>query len=93
MASAGNNGLNTDTTAHVPSSLTTPNIIAVGALNPDGTYWAGSNYGVKNVDVAAPGVQVSSRHLHVLIGPKRQSDKSLLLRHASEGNHTPPASE
>lgn len=44
-ASAGNDHLNTDTSPHVPSTLTTPNVIAVSATQKDGTFWAGSNYG------------------------------------------------
>ena len=49
----------TDQVAHVPSTLTTPNVIAVAALQSDGTIWTGSNFGLKSVQFAAPGVRVS----------------------------------
>ena len=49
----------TDKVAHVPSTLTEPNVIAVGAIQSDGTVWPGSNTGLKSVDFAAPGVRVS----------------------------------
>ncbi len=44
--------------AHVPSTLTEPNVVAVGAIQSDGTVWPGSNIGLKSVDFAAPGVRV-----------------------------------
>lgn len=44
-ASAGNDGLNTDSNPHVPSTLTTPNLIAVAATQQGNTLWSGSNFG------------------------------------------------
>jgi subtilisin family serine protease len=58
VASAGNDGVNTDTTAHYPSSLPNPNVIAVAASQRSGGLWPGSNYGCKTVHVAAPGEDV-----------------------------------
>jgi subtilisin family serine protease len=89
VASAGNDALDTDTEAHVPSTLPNPNVLAVstrpsrlpivrltstitrrshhaveplpcggvqvGALDQTGALWTSSNYGVKSVDLVAPG--------------------------------------
>jgi subtilisin family serine protease len=57
--SAGNSGLDNDTFHHYPSKIKVPNAISVAAMNGD--YLATfSNYGVKNVDIGAPGVAILS---------------------------------
>lgn len=58
VASAGNEGANTDKTAHYPSTMNNSNILAVGATNSNDELWARSNYGKATVHVAAPGVSV-----------------------------------
>jgi len=60
VASAGNNGANNDTTDHYPSNYTTDNIIAVAALESEGHLAGFSNYGAASVDIAAPGVGITS---------------------------------
>ena len=69
VASAGNDGIDTDSEAHIPSSLPVSNIIAVAAIDipaelsalsvavPQLSLWTGSNYGTHTVHIAAPGVQ------------------------------------
>ena len=58
VAAAGNVNINNDKIPDYPSSLDYPNIIAVGASNPDDeiTFW--SQYGQTSVDVLAPGSTV-----------------------------------
>jgi Subtilase family len=57
--SAGNSGLNNDLFQHYPSKIKLPNTISVAAMN--GEYLASfSNYGVRTVDVGAPGVAILS---------------------------------
>lgn len=57
--SAGNSGLDNDSYHHYPSRIKVPNAISVAAMNGD--YLATfSNYGLKNVDVGAPGVAIPS---------------------------------
>ena len=57
--SAGNSGLDNDQFSHYPSKIELPNTISVGAMN--GEYLASfSNFGVKSVDVGAPGVAILS---------------------------------
>ncbi|GEM_PF-287345 len=57
--SAGNSGLDNDHYHHYPSRIKAPNTISVAAMN--GEYLASfSNYGLKSVDVAAPGVAIMS---------------------------------
>lgn len=57
--SAGNSGLDNDQFSHYPSKIELPNTISVGAMN--GEYLASfSNYGLKSVDVGAPGVAILS---------------------------------
>ncbi|KAK9821107.1 hypothetical protein WJX81_006169 [Elliptochloris bilobata] len=63
VASAGNDGVNTDTTAHYPSSLPDAVIMAVAASTNTNQVWSRSNYGSKTVHIAAPGVQVLSTGL------------------------------
>ena len=78
VASAGNDGIDTDTEAHIPSSLPVSNIISVAAIDipaqlstlslavPQLSLWSGSNYGTHTVHIAAPGVQAwhSSQRTH-----------------------------
>ena len=64
VASAGNDGQDTDALPHFPSNYNVPNVISVGATDPtDGrvvtTTWA-SNYGATTVDVGAPGYNILS---------------------------------
>ena len=68
IASAGNDGLNSDTIPHVPSTLAVSNVVSVAALEKPTlvgaaasapTLWSGSNVGKRTVTLAAPGVQVS----------------------------------
>ena len=58
VCSAGNEGVNTDTTNHYPSSFASDIVLAVGATDQTDAFWARSNYGSKTVHVAAPGVSV-----------------------------------
>lgn len=65
IAAAGNGGSdgvgdNNDKTPSYPASYTNTNIIAVAAINKTGGLASFSNYGVKSVDLGAPGVGVYS---------------------------------
>ena len=65
VASAGNDGLNTDIYAHYPSSYDLPNIISVAATDNDDALavfpsGAQTNYGPTSVDLGAPGVRIYS---------------------------------
>jgi Subtilisin-like serine proteases len=60
VAAAGNDFTNTDSEPFWPSSYDTPNIISVGASDQfDRKAWF-SNYGVRTVDLSAPGTNVYS---------------------------------
>ena len=58
VASAGNDGVNTDVKDHYPSSLNSSVVLSVGASDVNDNLWARSNYGKTTVHVAAPGVSV-----------------------------------
>lgn len=58
VASAGNKGQDNDAHDHYPSNSGLDNVVAVAALDTDGSLASFSNYGAKNVDVAAPGVGI-----------------------------------
>ena len=58
VSSAGNKGQDNDTHDHYPSNSPQDNVVAVAALGTDGTLAPFSNYGAKNVDVAAPGAGI-----------------------------------
>jgi subtilisin family serine protease len=55
---AGNSGVNVDITPEYPGSYDSPSIITIGASNVDDNRVF--NYGVVNVDLAAPGVGIRS---------------------------------
>ena len=55
VASAGNNGANSDTSPSYPAAYDNANIISVAALNSNGTKASFSNYGAVSVDLGAPG--------------------------------------
>ncbi|MEJ5363471.1 MAG: S8 family serine peptidase [Desulfosoma sp.] len=60
IASAGNDGKNTDLTPHYPSSYNLNNIISVGASNSSDNPASFSNHGPGSVDLFAPGVGILS---------------------------------
>lgn len=60
VASAGNNGANTDTTAYYPSNYDSPNVISVAATDNRDQKASFSNYGATTVDLGAPGVSILS---------------------------------
>lgn len=62
VAASGNDGINTDSTPHYPSSYSSPNIISVAAVGNKGELASFSNYGVNSVDIAAPGVDILSTY-------------------------------
>ena len=60
VASAGNNGQNNDNKGHYPSNCPYDNVIAVAAMDSDGSIASFSNYGLKTVQIMAPGVGIST---------------------------------
>lgn len=60
VASAGNEGRDTDTTPHYPSGYDLDNIISVAASDPGDARLPASNWGVTTVDLAAPGATILS---------------------------------
>ncbi|MEZ4570038.1 MAG: S8 family serine peptidase [Thermomicrobiales bacterium] len=60
IAAGGNDGLNTDLIGHFPSALDLNNLISVGATNNRDELSDFSNYGLKTVDLGAPGEDVYS---------------------------------
>jgi len=61
-AAAGNNGKNIDNDPMYPASYNADNIIAIAATDQDDVLASFSNYGVKSVDVAAPGTNILSTY-------------------------------
>eukprot|EP00923_Selenidium_pygospionis_P040219 GHVN01069570.1.p1 GENE.GHVN01069570.1~~GHVN01069570.1.p1 ORF type:complete len:1366 (-),score=193.22 GHVN01069570.1:2565-6662(-) len=60
VAAAGNDGLNVDEVAVSPGSIVGPNVITVAAIGNKDEFATFSNYGKKNVEVGAPGVDIWS---------------------------------
>lgn len=65
MAASGNgdangNGINIDQEVFYPAAFPLSNVISVAAATDSGTLADWSNYGAKNVDLAAPGVSILS---------------------------------
>ena len=63
VAAAGNASTNNDRNPHYPSSYNVPNVVSVAALDRNDQLAAFSNYGVKSVAIAAPGVDILSTWL------------------------------
>lgn len=63
VAAAGNATANNDRVPHYPSSYNVPNVVSVAALDRQDQLASFSNYGVKSVAVAAPGVDILSTWL------------------------------
>lgn len=64
IASAGNSAMNNDITPIYPASYDSDNIISVAAINQNNNLAQFSNYGEKNVDIAAPGTEILSLGIH-----------------------------
>lgn len=60
VSSAGNSGVNIDIYPEYPASYQLDNMITVAAIDPTGYLGSFSNYGKNTVDIAAPGVNVTS---------------------------------
>ena len=63
VAASGNSSTNNDRQPHFPSSYDVPNVISVAALDRNDKLAKFSNYGVKSVAIAAPGVDILSTWL------------------------------
>src|SRR6185436_2247806 len=63
VAAAGNSSVNNDRTPHYPSSYNVPNVVSVAALDRNDQLASFSNYGIKSVAIAAPGVDILSTWL------------------------------
>jgi subtilisin family serine protease len=60
VVAAGNDRTNTDLSPDYPSSYPCENVVSVAATDHDDDLASFSNYGVRTVDVAAPGVDIFS---------------------------------
>lgn len=60
IASAGNNGTSNEEDPIYPASYDSDNLITVASTSPDNSLSRFSNYGVKSVDIAAPGSNILS---------------------------------
>lgn len=60
IAAAGNEGLNNDKYIHYPSGYDLPNILTVGAIGESDKLAYFSNFGLKSVALAAPGMGIVS---------------------------------
>ena len=60
VAAAGNAGTDIDASPAYPAAFDIPGLISVAAINPNGNLASFSNYGLANVDLAAPGVSILS---------------------------------
>lgn len=62
VAAAGNSSVNTDTSAHYPSSYDLDTLISVAATDNRDQLSSFSNYGAVSVDVGAPGTDIASTY-------------------------------
>ncbi|MCX5641755.1 MAG: S8 family serine peptidase [Candidatus Omnitrophica bacterium] len=60
VAAAGNSGFDSDATPFYPASYNLTNIVSVAATDQNDNLAGFSNYGLVNVDLAAPGVNILS---------------------------------
>ena len=71
VCAAGNDDSNTDTDPQYPSCYDLPNIISVAATDQSGNLASYSNYGLKSVDVAAPGGSGVRGNIYSTVPPER----------------------
>ncbi|MGN0107890.1 MAG: S8 family serine peptidase [Hominilimicola sp.] len=64
VAAAGNESTNNDLTPSYPASYNSSNVIAVAATDENDDLSTFSNYGVLNVDIAAPGTAIGSTYIN-----------------------------
>ncbi len=62
VCAAGNGGADDDTTAVYPATFSSPNLITVAASDSNDNLASFSNYGLKTVQIAAPGVEIVSTY-------------------------------
>jgi subtilisin family serine protease len=62
VAAAGNSSQNLDSSPSYPANYNLANIVSVAAMDSNGAPASFSNFGATTVDIAAPGVQVSSTY-------------------------------
>lgn len=62
VAAAGNESANSDVIPHYPSGYDVDNVISVAALDRSDNLPGFSNYGSRNVDLGAPGVDIYSTY-------------------------------
>jgi subtilisin family serine protease len=60
VAAAGNDGRNNDLVPCFPASYELGNIISVGSTDGNGKMLSSSNFGIKSVDLLAPGLNITS---------------------------------
>lgn len=60
VAAAGNTGKNIDLNSAYPANSDAANVLTVGAMDAKGNLATYSNFGLKNVDLAAPGSNIIS---------------------------------
>jgi subtilisin family serine protease len=63
VAASGNATTNNDRSPHYPSSYNVPNVVSVAALDRNDQLAKFSNWGIKSVAIAAPGVDILSTWL------------------------------
>ena len=81
VAAAGNNGANIDKRLSYPAAYSNANIVAVASITSTGALSSFSNYGVKNVDIGAPGSNINSTLPGNTYGP--YSGTSMAAPHVS----------
>ncbi|WP_255346199.1 S8 family serine peptidase [Butyrivibrio sp. FC2001] len=65
IVSAGNDGIELDKeNAIFPQSYDLDNVISVADMRCDGLLSKTSNFGVETIDIAAPGTDVSGKHMN-----------------------------
>ncbi len=60
VASAGNEAVDVDVSPRYPANYDLDNILSVAATTRTDALWSSSNFGATNVDLAAPGHQITS---------------------------------
>ena len=85
VAAGGNDGLDTDLVGHFPSALDLNNLISVGATNSRDELAVFSNFGLKTVDIGAPGEDIFAPWLASEAGNRYliASDTSMAAPHVT----------
>ena len=88
VCAAGNESINVDAEPDIPGCTDSKYVVNVAAVKENGDLSSFSNYGVENVDIAAPGTNILSTVTEDTFNPTIYQNKADLCAHFSDFTNT-----